>query len=185
MYYIFYIVSGEITMSAVRNGVDVGALTAAASAIKADPKKAKFEFHSETKWSGGARSRTTIKDFVIESDEPVELFGSNTAPNAVSIVLAALGSCLTVGFAYSAAVRGVNLESLELDIGGDLDLRGFMGVSDEVRPGYQNIHVTCRLKSDASREKIDELLKYVQDTSPVTDIIRNPVPVTISLEESG
>jgi uncharacterized OsmC-like protein len=133
---------------------------------------------------GGARSRTKTKEFTVESDEPVALFGSNTAPNSVSLVLAALGSCLTVGFAYSAAVQGINLESLEIDVGGDVDLRGFLGVSDEVRPGYQNIHVTCRLKSDASREEIDELIKYVQNTSPVTDIIRNPVPVTISLEKS-
>jgi hypothetical protein len=53
--------------------------------------------------------------------------------------------------------RGINLASLELDVNGDLDLRGFLGVSDEVRPGYQNIQVTCRLKSDAPKEKIDEL----------------------------
>jgi hypothetical protein len=65
---------------------------------------------------------------------------------------------------------------------GDLDLRAFLGVSDDVRPGYQNIKATCRIKSDASREKIEELFKHVQRTSPVLDIIRNMEPVTINIE---
>jgi len=171
-------------MSTIRNGVDVDALTATASALKSDPKKAKFEFRSETQWLTGARSRTKIKDFAIESDEPAVLLGSNTAPNAVEMVLAALGSCLAVGFAYSAAARGINLESMQLSVRGDIDLQGFLGLSDKVRPGYQNIQVICKLKSDASREMVEELFKHVINTSPMTDIIRNPVPVTISMEEA-
>lgn len=170
-------------MSAIRNGVDVDALTAAASAIKSDPEKAEFEFHAETQWLGGARSRLKIRKFVLESDEPAALLGSNTAPNPVEMVLAALGSCLVVGFAYSAAARGINLESLEFDVRGDLDLQGFLGLSDKVRPGYQDVQVVCRLKSDASRDKVEELFKYVVDTSPVMDIIRNPVPMVVSMEE--
>ncbi len=170
-------------MSTIRNGVDVDALAATASAIKSDPEKAEFEFHAETRWLGGARSRTKIKEFVLESDEPATLLGSDTAPNAVEMVLAALGSCLAVGFAYSAAFMGINLESLELDVRGNLDLQGFLGLSDKVRPGYQDVRVVCRLKSDASRDKIEELFKHVIDTSPVMDIIRNPVPMIVSLEE--
>ena len=65
---------------------------------------------------------------------------------------------------------------------GDLDLRAFLGVSDDVRPGYQNIKATCRIKSDASREKIEELFKHAQRTSPVLDIIHNTEPITINIE---
>lgn len=97
-------------------------------------------------------------------------------------ILAALGSCLTVGFAYNSAAWGINLESLEILLEGDLDLRGFLGVSDKVRPGYQNLKVTCRIKSDASKEKLKELYQHVQRTSPVGDIIGNSVPFTIILE---
>ena len=169
-------------MSQLKNGVDVEALNATLSAIKLDPAKAKFKFRSMTHWLGGARSRTEIKDFVLESDEPIPLLGSNIAPNAVEMVLAALGSCLSVGFAYSAAGMGINLQSLELNIEGDLDVHGFLGLSKEIRPGYKNIRVAIRLKSDASGEKIKELFDHVIETSPVTDIIRNPVPVDILLE---
>jgi hypothetical protein len=71
---------------------------------------------------------------------------------------------------------------LDISLEGDLDLRAFLGVSDDVRPGYQNIKATCRIKSDASREKIEELFKHVQRTSPVLDIIGNTEPVTINIE---
>lgn len=168
---------------ATRNGVDLEKLIATITAIRADPNMAQFNFQANTKWLNGARSRTTIKDFTIESDEPEFLIGSGKAPNAVELVLAALGSCLAVGFAYNAAARGIELKSLEIDLKGDLDLQGFLGTSDKVRPGYQNIKVVCRVKSDAPREKINELFKYVQRTSPVTDIMRNPVPVTMEIEE--
>ncbi len=167
----------------IRNGVDLGKLTATVDAIKADPSKAQFKFEANTKWSDGARSSTKIKGFTMEADEPEVLLGSGMAPNAVEMVLAALGSCLTVGFAYNAAAWGIDLESLEFRIEGDVDLQGFLGVSDKVRPGYQKIKVACKVKSNASRERIEELFDYVQQTSPVTDIIRNPVPVTMALEE--
>jgi uncharacterized OsmC-like protein len=166
-----------------KNGVDVHKLTDIASAIKAEPGKALLQFKAHTRWIDGAYSETRIRQFMVKSDEPEQLLGKNQFPNPVEAVLAALGSCLAVGFAYNAALRGINLESLEIEIKGDLDLQGFLGISDKVRPGYQNIHVGCRIKSDAPREKLEQLLEYVQQTSPVLDIIRNPLPVTLTLEK--
>jgi uncharacterized OsmC-like protein len=92
-----------------------------------------------------------------------------------------LPACLAVGFVYNAAAQGITVESLSFELEGDVDLRGFLGLSEEVRPGYESIRLTYRVKSNAPREKIEELCNYVQKTSPVLDIIRNPVPVTVAL----
>ena len=119
---------------------------------------------------------------MIEGDEPPVLLGENTAANAVEAVLHALASCLAVGFVYNAAAQGIKIDSLEFELEGDLDLHAFLGLSDQVRPGYENIRLSYRVKSDAPREKIVALCEYVQKTSPVLDIIRNPVPVSISLK---
>jgi uncharacterized OsmC-like protein len=118
---------------------------------------------------------------MLEGDEPPVLLGENSAPNAVETVLHALASCLAVGIVYNAAAQGINIESLSFDMEGDLDLRAFLGLSEEVRPGYNNIEVRYHVKSDAPREKIQELCDYVQKTSPVLDIVRNPVPVMVTL----
>lgn len=178
------------------NGVDVDKLLATIDAIKANPDLANFQFRAETEWKSGGHSRTQIQSFhgagaedtsrsnpfAVEADEPPVLLGSNAGPNAVEIVLAGLASCLAVGFAYNAAARGIRIEELTLRLAGNVDLHGFLGLSEAVRPGYRDIRVTCRVKSDASREQLVELCEHVQKTSPVLDIIRNPVGVSVVLE---
>jgi uncharacterized OsmC-like protein len=117
----------------------------------------------------------------MEGDEPPVLLGQNAGPNAVEAVLHALASCLAVGFVYNAAAQGIRVEALSFDLEGELDLRAFLGLTDTVRAGYESIRLTYHVTADAPREKLVELCDYVQRTSPVLDIIRNPVPVTIRL----
>lgn len=178
------------------NGVNVDQLVGTIDAIKANPELARFQFRATNQWAGGAKSRTAIqgfwgagaadssreKPFYLSGDEPPVLLGSNAGPNAVETLLAALASCLAVGFIYNAAAQGIRVDSLEFSLEGDLDLRAFLGLSDQVRPGYENIRVRYRVKADAPREKLEALCEYVQKTSPVLDILRNPVPVSIELE---
>lgn len=179
------------------NGVNVDQLVATVNAIQQNPDLARFQFRAHNEWIGGGHSRTMIqgfygagqedtsrsKPFILEGDEPPVLLGGNAGANAVEAVLHALASCLAVGFIYNAAAQGVNVESLSFDLEGDLDLRAFLGLSKDVRPGYEGIRLSYRVKSNAPREKIVELCNYVQSTSPVLDIIRNPVPVTVSLKD--
>jgi len=178
------------------NGLNVDQLVATVNAIQQNPALAHFQFRAQNEWIGGGHTRTSIqgfygagnedssrsRPFILEGDEPPLLLGSNAGPNAVEAVLHALASCLAVGFIYNAAAQGITVESLSFDLEGDLDLRAFLGLSQDVRPGSEEIRLTYRVKSDASREKIEELCAYVQKTSPVLDIIRNPVPVTVTLE---
>lgn len=178
------------------NGVDVDQLVATVGAIKDKPELAKFQFRASNRWISGGQSRTTIQSFygagqedssrsgpfVLTGDEPPVLLGENRGPNAVEAVLHALASCLSVGFAYNAAAQGIKIDELELKVEGDLDLHGFLGLSGDVRPGYQNIRLRYRIKSDAPKAKLDELWKYVRRTSPVFDIISNPVSITAESE---
>jgi uncharacterized OsmC-like protein len=108
--------------------------------------------------------------------------GLNTAPNAVETVLHALTSCLSVGFIYNAAAKGIQVRSLEFDIEGELDLRGFLGLDEDTRAGYHNIKVDYRVDADAPRDQIVDLCEYVQKTSPVLDMLRNPVDVQVRLQ---
>lgn len=179
------------------NGVNVDQLVATVKLIQENPVLARFQFRAQNEWIDGGHSRTTIQGFygagqedhsrsqpfIVDGDEPGVLLGANTGPNAVEAVLHALASCLAVGFIYNAAAQGIAVEELSFDMEGDLDLRGFLGLSQEVRPGFESIRLTYRVKSNAPREKIVELCHYVQQTSPVLDIIRKPVPVTVSLAD--
>jgi len=184
------------TAANVQNGVNVDQLVGTIKAVQGRPDLANFRFRSTSRWDGGARGHTTIKSFfgagqedtsrkveyVLEGDEPPVLLGTNTAPNGVETVLAALSKCLTVSFVYPAAAQGITVESLEYTMEGDVDLHGFLHLSDKVRPGFQNIRVTARVKANAPRAKIQELLEYATTISPVLDTLRNPVPISVELQ---
>jgi len=182
--------------TAVRNGVDVDRLMQTIDAIKGDANVANFTFKSMTAWEQGGHSTAEISSFThagqeqphatahrLSGDEPAVLLGEDKGPNAVELILAALGFCYSVGFVYNAAAMGYELECLEYEVEGDLDLRNFVGIQDGPRPGFTEIRVTGRARAkNASREELEKLCQYVQDTSPVKDILANPVPVKTSLE---
>ena len=178
----------------ITNGVNVTQLVDTIELIKKDPSLARFRFRSRTRWEQGGRSATEIAGFygaggevtrtrthTLAGDEPAVLLGSDTAPNAVEAVLHALAACISVGYVYNAAARGITIKSLRLDAEGELDLHAFLGLSDNVRPGFERITFTATVKANAPRVQLEELCEYVQRTSPVLDIIRNPVPVSIRL----
>ncbi|MGH2500409.1 MAG: OsmC family protein [Candidatus Limnocylindria bacterium] len=183
-----------ITAPATTNGVNVKQLADTIELIKQTPSLARFTFRAETTWEEGGKSRTKIEGYYgagqesrhartleIAGDEPPVLLGADTAPNAVEAVLHAIGSCVAVGFAYNAAAHGIKIEELRFRSEGELDLHGFLGLSETVRPGFERIRFDVWVKADAPREKLEELCAYVQRTSPVLDIVRNPVPVSVTL----
>jgi len=179
------------------NGVNVEQLVGTIEAVKEDAEIAKFKFRAQTNWVRGGHSETTIQSFygakqedesreepfVLVGDEPGILLGENHGPNAVEAVLHALSSCLSVGIVYNASALGIEIYSLRFDMEGDLDLHAFLGLSEEMRPGYEHLEVRISAETSATPEQFAELLAYVQKTSPVLDIISNPVPVNITINE--
>lgn len=186
----------DMAMTTVRNGVDVDRLVQTIDAIKNDDGIARFTFKASTKWSEGATSTAEISSFThagqdlphvtahrLTGDEPAPLLGRDAGPNAVELVLAALGFCYSVGFVYNASALGYELEEVAYEVEGDLDLRNFVGIPEGPRPGFTEIRVKGRARAkNASPEELEKLCQYVQDTSPVKDILANPVPVKTSLE---
>jgi uncharacterized OsmC-like protein len=178
------------------NGVNVDQLFDTINGIKDKPDIAKFRFRASNKWVNGGHNRTNIKDFygagqedtsrtepfVLDADEPPVLLGTDQGANPVEYVLTALAGCLTTSLIYHAAAQGIKIDEVESRFEGDLDLRGFLGMSENVRNGYENIRVTFKIKSDAPKEKLEELVKLAQKRSPVFDIVSNPVPVSVGLE---
>ncbi|HVM34799.1 MAG TPA: OsmC family protein [Actinomycetota bacterium] len=182
--------------TAVRNGVDVDRLLQTIDAIKSDSNVAQFTFKASTSWREGGASTAKISSFThagqeqphaavhtLSGDEPAVLLGTDAGPNAVELVLAALGFCYSVGFVYNAAALGYELEDLTYEVEGDLDLRNFVGIADGPRPGFTEIRVKGRARAkNASPDELEKLCRYVQDTSPVKDVLANPVPVKTSLD---
>ena len=178
------------------NGVNIDDLLSTIDAIKETPTIAKFKFRAKNKWMNGGHNRTTINDFygacqtqtrgkpfVFDADEPPVLLGEDHGANPVEYALTALAACLTTALVYHAAARGVKIEEVESKLEGDLDLHGFLGISDNVRNGYEGVRVTFKIKADASQEELEEICQLGPKYSPVYDIFTNKVPVSVQLEK--
>jgi uncharacterized OsmC-like protein len=178
-----------------RNGVDTPKLFATIGAVADQPSLAKFQFRAQGRWLSGTHSRTTMAGFYgaggemlhvmphdADADHPQILCGEDSAPAPVEWVLHGLAACLTAGIANISAARGVTLESVECSVEGDIDLRGILGISNEVRNGFQAIRVGFRIKGDAPDTKLCEILEQACARSAVFDILTMGVPVSVGME---
>ncbi len=178
------------------NGVNVDQLFKTIDLIKEKPEIARFKFRATNKWIDGTHNRATVKDFygagqedasrepmVFELDEPPVLLGKNLGTNPVEYLLVALSGCLTTSLIAHASARGIEIKGVESRYEGDLDLRGFLGLSEDVKVGYENIRVYFKIDADVSEEQKEELIRMAQKYSPVFNSITNPVPVSVHLEK--
>jgi uncharacterized OsmC-like protein len=173
------------------NGVDVGALLGIARAIRSDAGLAKFNFRAVNRWMGGDKTRSAIKEFsgagqehranapgfFVDSGEPPVLLGEDRAPNAGEFLLHTLIACITTSVVYHAAANAIEIDAIESEIDGDIDLRGFLGLSADVRKGYNNIHVRMRVKTRATAARIKELASM----SPMLEMISKAAPITLDI----
>ena len=159
------------------NGVDLDALNEIVEAIQADPANALLEFRVKTEWTGQFRSESTVESysmageriprrFKIVADEPTELLGTNSAANPQELLMSAVNACMTVGYVAQAATRGINLESCTIEMDGEIDTRGFLGLDESVPAGYRRINYRVRLVGDGTREQYEEIHQAVISTSP-------------------
>jgi len=182
-------------MSKVINGVDVTSLMQTMDAVKADPTVAKFRFRLHNQWLEGGHNRSIMnefygagqmqqraKPFEMHVDEPIVLLGRDQAPNPAEYLLTALAACVTSSLVYHAAARGIAIEEVESEVEGDADVRGFLGLDENVRKGFQNIRITLAIHADVSDEQLQELASLGTGFSPVFDSVTNGVPVMVRTE---
>ena len=180
------------------NGVEVNDLFATIEAIKKDPEIAKFNFRISNRWINGGRNQSTIKDFYgakadhqhspqfeLVADEPPLLLGEDNGPNPVDYLLNALAACVTTSMIYHAAAKGIEIKGVESRLEGDLDLRGFLGLSNQVPVGYQQIRIYFKIDADIDDSEKEELIAMGKKYSPVYNtIFADRTSVLIGLEPS-
>ena len=185
-----------MTKAKMVNGVNVEQLFSTIDQVKANPKIAQFKFRAKNTWIDGTHNQATIKDFygalqeddtrdplIFELDEPPVLCGKNLGANPVEYLLVALSGCLTTSLVAHAAAKGIEVNKVESRYEGDLDLQGFLGLSEEVPVAYQNIRVYFKIEADLSEAEKEELIKMAQKYSPVFNTITKSAPVSVQLEK--
>ncbi len=179
------------------NGLDLQQVQGMIDAVKKQPQMAQGRMFAKTVWKSGFNNEASIKDFMlggmmnttsrkspftVAGDHPPELLGTNKGAASVEVLLAALGHCISNGFAMYGAAMGIAVESVTVDIEGDMDMQGMLMLPEpgKVRPGFQEIRATYHVKSSAPRDQLEKLAKMSEDFSPVRDSLRT-VPFSSKL----
>ena len=174
------------------NGIHMETLQGTVNAIEQEPELGQCKFRARNKWLGGNHNRTTITGFYgakqeiahkqvfeLHADEPPILAGNDAGANPVEHLLNALAACVTTSMVAHAAVLGIHIEELESELEGDIDLRGFLGLADDVPKGFTDIRITFKVKSDVDNmERLKRLTAY----SPVFNTITQGARVDIQVQ---
>lgn len=186
----------EAVETKILNGLDVNTLFATLDQIKANPDIARFQFRAKNKWIMGSNNRASVKDFYgalqeddsraimsFDEDEPPVLLGENKGPNPVEYLLIALSGCLTTALVTHASARGVELRNVNSRYEGDIDLRGFLGLSEEVKKQYEAIRVYFTIDADITDEQKEDLIREAQKYSPVYNSLKESVNISVNLDK--
>lgn len=179
------------------NGVNVTQLFDTIEMIKVNPEIAQFKFRATNDWQMGTHNRANVKSFYgamqeddsrsamsFEIDEPPILLGDNIGANPVEYLLVGLSGCLTTAMIAHAAARGIEIKSVKSRLEGDLDVQGFLGLSETVPVAYQEIRVNFKIEADITDEEKNELVEMAQKYSPVFNTISRPVTVKVETDHS-
>jgi putative redox protein len=134
----------------------------------------------ESENQGGFRSVVRLRDFTLTIDQPKGFGGTNQGPKPSEVLLAALAACQEITWRLYADALGISLDGIRVELSGVQDLRGFLGVDDRTRPGFQHITGTVVIDSPAPDHEIERLKHVVDRHCPVLDDLLQPTPVELA-----
>lgn len=174
------------------NGIDMKVMRETIESIQTDPALGRCRFRVTNHWVDGDHNCTRVcgfyagkaehghkQEYELHADEPPMLAGGDTSPNPTEHLLNALASCVTTSMIAHAAVRGIQIDALESEVEGDVDLRGFLGIDSKVPKGFTNIRMRFKVRTDPKNFK---KLKGLAEFSPVYNTLMNGTKVNIELE---
>jgi uncharacterized OsmC-like protein len=181
------------------SGVNAQVLGTVIETIKDKPEMANVTFQLQTQWQSGDgfKITSTGKDFQIggqtierregftlASDFPVELGGMSKGPTVCEMCMASLASCISQTMVAYAAMMRVQLDSIRVETEGDVDIRGFTGVSENVRPGAQEFRMNVHLESKhASDEQLEKLYELGKRFSPGMDTLTHGTTINTTYKK--
>ena len=131
--------------------------------------------------------RCEIEDgpWKLTADMPVKAGGDETAPTPGTLGRGALASCLAIGISTWAARLEIPIDAVEVEVEGDFDARGELGVGDDIPAGYQEIRYRISIDSPASKDDLDKVLEKAERHSPYLDVFGRPQNMSRKLWLNG
>jgi uncharacterized OsmC-like protein len=148
-----------------------------AQRFRDEPERARVTIVVSTEAVDGMRCETTVREHTVAADEPRSFGGTDAAQSPVELLLTSLATCQAITYRLWAAELGVALDRVEVEVVGDIDLRGLLGMDGVAPAGYEKVTVRVSLDGPEGRERYEELAEEVDRHCPVLDAIARPIPI--------
>lgn len=154
------------------------------AAVAVDPAAAQTSYQVDNHLVGATEVHVRAGNHRFVIDEPGALGGTDRAPNPIEYALASLGSCQAITYRFWSEKLGIAFDRLCIEVDGDIDFRGLLGLSEEVRPGFESVRISVRISGPASQETYERLHAEVERHCPMLDVFRNHVTASTRLQTS-
>ena len=177
------------------NNINIAGLSEFVSEIKADNQQSRARYGVQLNWQSGTKSiintknvvmgeHKLVRDFSFTVDEPSQLLGINSAPSPAEYMLGGLAGCMAVTFLAGATAMNIEIDALSLDIDGEIDLQGFLGLDDDTNAGFPELSFVFNVSGNGTQEQYDKLLMRVNRHSPNFNTMKNTVNMVGRLEKT-
>jgi len=177
------------------NNINIAGLSEYANEVKDQNIQGKASYGVKLNWESGTKTTVSTKNMMLGAhklvrnfkftiDEPSELLGVNSAPNPAEYMLSGMAGCMAVTFMAGATAMNIEINELQLEIDGELDLQGFLGLNPDVNPGFPELKFIFHVKGSGTHEQYEKLMDRVTKHSPNYNTIKNEVRVIGELQSS-
>ncbi len=108
----------------------------------------------------------------LQLDEPTEDGGSNSGANPMQYFIASLAGCQNEQAQVVAEELSINIGQIDINVEIDLDLAGFMGMSDNSNGSYKNVRLDALVQGNATDAQIRTLGEKVDARCPILALLR-------------
>jgi uncharacterized OsmC-like protein len=165
------------------NGLDMAEFEEAMKLVAAQDENRRAPKKSRTRWRGGFKFNSLVRNHTFLVDEPAHLTGEDEAPNSLEYVLGAFGACLGTGFVLIASRRGIAIRNMEIALDSTQDnVFTFLGIGGDGHSGFDGITAKLFVQANADQATLAEIWKETVKTSPVGNSLAREVAIDATID---
>ncbi len=146
---------------------------------KQKPEAALVTLRAQSRLGEGITCKIETGKALVEAGLHPATGGTGVSACSGDMLLEALVACAGVTLCAVATAIGIELQEGIVRAEGDLDFRGTLGVSKEVPVGFQQIRLTFELKTDASQERLADLIRLTERYCVVLQTLRQSPQISV------
>ena len=140
-----------------------------------------FEWRARARSVGQQHARVYARNFSFDVGQPASFEEKDSYPSAVEYLLGAVAGSLATGFASDCARAGLEVDDIEISIGGRLhNILAHLGV-EEGDPSFKTIELKCFISTFEDEDTVKKVWVDTVNRSPLVATLKKGMNLDIRL----